>query len=238
VLTTVFFDFYGTLVRWAPDAERIQVQAAGAEGIALGLAAVARAYPAANALLDEENARAPLPERPAAEREAFFARYEQRLLERAGAPVDLATAARVWARVSAAPKELVLYPDALPALAAVRGAGLRVGVISNMGLQIDLLLAQLGLLEHVGVWVCSAEAGVSKPHPAIFALGLRKAGASPEQAAHVGDSPYSDVEGARAAGLHPVLVEREPGVSAPAGCISVTTLAGVLPALRAAGLAG
>jgi HAD superfamily hydrolase (TIGR01509 family) len=225
-------------VRWAPDAEGIQVQAAAAEGIALRLSAVARAYPAANALLDEENARSPLPERTPAEREAFFARYEQRLLERAGAPVDLATAARVWARVSAAPKELVLYPDVFPALETLRQAGLRVGVISNMGPQIDLLLAELGLLEHVSVWVSSAEAGVSKPHPAIFRLALEKAGATPAQAAHVGDSPTSDVEGARAAGLHPVLVEREVGVSAALGCISVGALTGVLPALREAGLAG
>ncbi|MEK9659419.1 MAG: HAD family hydrolase [Chloroflexota bacterium] len=238
MLTTVFFDLYGTLVRWAPDAEGIQAQAAGAEGITLGLAAAARAYPAANALLDEENAHAPLADRPQAERDAFFARYEQRLLEVAGAPVDLATASRVWARVSAAPKELVLYPDVLPALSALREAGLRVGVISNMGPQLDLLLAELGLLAHVGVWVSSAEAGVSKPHPAIFALGLRKAGAIPAQAAHVGDSPISDVEGARGAGLHPVLLLREAGLQAPVGCTTVASLPEVLPALRAAGLAG
>lgn len=238
MLTTVFFDLYGTLVRWAPDAEGIQVAAAGAEGIALDLGAIARAYPVANAQLDEENARAPLPERSGAEREAFFARYEQRLLAASGAPVDLATAARVWERVSAAPKELVLYHDVLPALEAVRAAGLRVGIISNMGPQLDQLLAGLGLLEHAGVWVSSAEAGVAKPHPAIFHLALAKAGAAPEQAAHVGDSPVSDVDGARGAGLHPVLVLRELGLQEPAGCTTVASLTEVLPALREAGLAG
>jgi putative hydrolase of the HAD superfamily len=54
--------------------------------------------------------------------------------------------------------------------------------------------------------------GVAKPDRAIFSHALELAGAGPEEALHVGDSPVEDVEGALAAGLRAVLVVRDGAV--------------------------
>ena len=50
--------------------------------------------------------------------------------------------------------------------------------------------------------------GVAKPDPAIFAhAAVHFPGITPECIAYVGDSVTLDVGGARAAGLHPILVD-------------------------------
>ncbi|MGI8709576.1 MAG: HAD family hydrolase, partial [Acidimicrobiales bacterium] len=49
--------------------------------------------------------------------------------------------------------------------------------------------------------------GVAKPDPAISALALDSVGVDAARAVHVGDTFQYDVRGARAAGVHPVLVD-------------------------------
>ena len=137
------------------------------------------------------------------ERDAVFAEYERRLLADAGAAdVSLDVAFRVWERVREAPEELQLLPDAKAVLAELHAQGITLGVISNMGLELDALLERLGVGEYLQVRATSGSAGVSKPHPRIFRLALAQAGAQPAEAVHVGDSIAADVEGARASGDH------------------------------------
>jgi putative hydrolase of the HAD superfamily len=47
-----------------------------------------------------------------------------------------------------------------------------------------------------------------KPDAAIFHTALEQAGAAPHETVHVGDSRHADVEGARACGITPVLLDR------------------------------
>ena len=49
--------------------------------------------------------------------------------------------------------------------------------------------------------------GVAKPDPRIFAPALAALGTPPERVAYIGDSVTMDVNGARAAGLRPVLLD-------------------------------
>ena len=224
MIRAVFFDFYGTLADW-PSAEDLQQAAAAAEGIAIERSAVASAYQTANAYLDEENARSPVRDRRQEERDAVFAEYERRLLADAGAAdVSLDAAFRVWQRVREAPEELQLLPDAKAVLADLRAQGITLGVISNMGLELDALLERLGVGEYLQVRATSGSAGVSKPHPRIFRLALAQAGAEPAEAVHVGDSIAADVEGARGAGITPVFVQRAPGPPALDGVKVVGSL--------------
>ena len=58
---------------------------------------------------------------------------------------------------------------------------------------------------------CSAVRGARKPDPAIFAPALSWPAAAPDEALHVGDTPEEDVEGARAAGIRPLLIARDGG---------------------------
>jgi putative hydrolase of the HAD superfamily len=57
--------------------------------------------------------------------------------------------------------------------------------------------------------VTSAEAGARKPDPAIFSAALELAGCEAAEALHVGDTEEEDVAGARAAGIRPLLIDRE-----------------------------
>lgn len=217
MIRAVFFDFYGTLADW-PSAEDLQQAAALAEGIVVERSSIAVSYHTANAYLDEENALNPVQQRTEEERRAVFSEYERRLLADAGAPgVSLAAAARVWERVRSAPDALTLFPDAQAVLAALRAEGLTLGVISNMGMELDGLLERLGIGGYLPVRSCTGSTGVSKPHPRIFQLALAQAGVQPAEAVHIGDSMSADVEGARSAGITPVLVQRGAGPSAPPG---------------------
>ncbi len=50
----------------------------------------------------------------------------------------------------------------------------------------------------------AAQAGVAKPHPAIFQQALSKVGIAPHEAVYVGDDPINDMQGAAMAGWRTV----------------------------------
>ena len=49
----------------------------------------------------------------------------------------------------------------------------------------------------------------AKPAPAIFRAAADRLGLAPGEIVHAGDTLPEDFEGARAAGFHPVLLDRE-----------------------------
>jgi FMN phosphatase YigB (HAD superfamily) len=82
----------------------------------------------------------------------------------------------------------------------------------------------------------SEEAGVHKPEKAIFDLALGKAETTAERSLFVGDTPSTDIDGARKAGLHAVLMDPRDkwseleGAGVPAGVPKIRRL-GELPPL-------
>ena len=70
-----------------------------------------------------------------------------------------------------------------------------------------------------------------KPATAIFEAGLKRMAVPPHHAMHVGDQPRSDVQGARDAGLHPVLIDRGGFHSDVADCDHIDSLEGLYPLL-------
>jgi putative hydrolase of the HAD superfamily len=103
------------------------------------------------------------------------------------------------------------YPDASPALDALRDRGLALVCVSNWDCSLEAVLDRCGLGELLDGAVSSAEAGSRKPDPEIFAPALELAGCGPDEAVHVGDSPEEDVTGARSAGIAALLIDREGG---------------------------
>lgn len=95
------------------------------------------------------------------------------------------------------------------ALLELRALGLRLVVVSNWDVSLHERLAETGLSPLLDGAVASAEAGVAKPDPAIFARALEIAGVRAAEALHVGDSPVEDGDGARAAGIRAVLIGRD-----------------------------
>jgi putative hydrolase of the HAD superfamily len=121
------------------------------------------------------------------------------------------------------------YPDSAPTLRALRGAGIRTVVVSNWDWSLHERLAETGLAELVDGAVASAEVRSAKPDGAIFRAALALAGTEAAGAWHVGDTPEADVEGARAAGLRPVLIAREGPMPRLEGVLTVRSLAELIP---------
>jgi putative hydrolase of the HAD superfamily len=116
------------------------------------------------------------------------------------------------------------YEDSAPALRALRAAGIRTVVVSNWDWSLHERLHETGLAELVDGALASAEVGSAKPDGLIFAAALELAGARPEETWHVGDTPEADVEGARAAGIRPLLIARDGAAGA-----DVRSLAELIP---------
>lgn len=121
-----------------------------------------------------------------------------------------------------------VFPDVPPALQALRAHGARLVVVSNWDCSLPEWLERTQLGELVDGVVSSAVVGAAKPSPEIFGVALELAGVAAEQAVHVGDSLDSDVEGARRAGIHPVLIARR--APPPGGVEAIRSLA-ELPSL-------
>jgi HAD superfamily hydrolase (TIGR01549 family) len=111
--------------------------------------------------------------------------------------------------------ELHLTDGIGPTLRRLKDAGLRLGIICDVGFtastHLRRFLDERGLLTLFDHWSFSDEVGAFKPSPFIFRHALDGlGGVAPEQAAHVGDIRRTDVAGAKGMGMFAV---RYSGVS-------------------------
>lgn len=106
-------------------------------------------------------------------------------------------------------------PESVEALGRLADTGVPMGVVSNASGQIEEVLSRAGICQ-VGpgeatamrVIIDSHVVGVAKPDPRIFDHALAAfAEFDRSRIAYVGDSVTMDVGGARAAELHPVLLD-------------------------------
>ncbi len=208
MIKTISLDFYNTLARFWPPLDEIQQAACWEMGLTVSKSAINRGYAVADVYFNQENSDRPLALRNDEERLNFFARYEQVILDTAGVPVSLDLARQLWKMALSVPKEFVPFDDVMPALAALRSEGYRLGVLSNLRRDMDSLCQGLGLAPYLDFCISAAETGAEKPHATIFLAALERAAAAPEEVVHVGDQYRSDVLGARAVGIHPVLIDR------------------------------
>jgi len=144
----------------------------------------------------------------------FAPRYRRavwgRALETVGQAVDRDLCAELAERfVCERGRRHVPFAETLPALAALRAAGVALCLVTNGDRDLQRRKAAgsglLPLLHHV---VISGEEGIGKPEPGIFRHALDLCGARPEEAVMVGDSAERDVAGAAAAGMRSVWLDR------------------------------
>lgn len=114
------------------------------------------------------------------------------------------------------------FEDAKPALAELRARGLALACVSNWDYELPLVLERVGLAGELDAIVSSASVGAPKPDAAIFERALGLLGRNPAETVHVGDSAV-DIEGAAAAGVEPLLIDRE-GNEGPPGVTTIASL--------------
>lgn len=140
--------------------------------------------------------------------EELWVAFTERIVRGMGGDADGARACSVeivalWARH----ENFSLYDDVLPVLEALRGAGLKLGLISNGERDLEEFVVHHGL--EVDVAIGSRAFGRLKPHPSIFHAALEPLGIGPAEAAMVGDSPEDDIAGARGLGMRAILIDRD-----------------------------
>ena len=204
----VFFDVGDTLVRVDPSWSAIYLRACREFGLEVGEAALEEAVSRATAAGFWDGSR-PFE----ATMEASYQRikaFDERVITSLGHG-DLPD--RFYRRLG----ELFLdveawhvFPEVRSVLDLLGKAAIRCMVVSNWVWGLPELLHDLDLAHHFEHVVVSSRVGYDKPHVGIFrhALDLARVGGS--DAVHVGDNPATDIPGARAAGIRPILVRRRP----------------------------
>ncbi len=132
------------------------------------------------------------------------------LRERCAAVLSAELRREVGAATMMAAIRFRAYPDAGPALAELRGRGVRLVCVSNWDCSLPDVLRRTALAERLDAVVVSALHGASKPDPGIFTAALELAGCRPDEALHVGDRDEDDA-GARGAGIAPLRIDRSGG---------------------------
>ena len=126
----------------------------------------------------------------------------RRRLAMAGRDVEVADAA--LALLGSMPA----FPDAVPALERLRGAGLRLGVLTQSSLEAaEGVLRSSGLRHLFELVVSGAESGAFKPDPRPYRFGLERTGAEPAEVGFVA-AHWWDVAGAKSAGMRTAWVAR------------------------------
>jgi len=101
-----------------------------------------------------------------------------------------------------------VYPEVPTVLARWQHQGIQLGVLSNFDSRLNLVLEAMGLDHFFSSVTCSTQVGAAKPEAAIFRAALSKHDCAPDRACHIGDSWKEDYQGAKAAGLHAIWLER------------------------------
>ena len=107
------------------------------------------------------------------------------------------------------PGSWAVFEDVRGTLAELESRGVLLAVVSNWDSHLPALLEALGLARSFQAVTVSAIEGTGKPEPEIFRRTCARLRLSPAEVLHVGDSLAEDYEGARAAGLSALLLDRE-----------------------------
>jgi putative hydrolase of the HAD superfamily len=207
-IRAVFFDAGQTLLEADPPVEEVYREAFATHGVEADLEAVHRAVRAAWREVDARRERGEERWGGSDGEAGFWRRFVEEVFRRAGGkglPEPLLRGLIAHFRQD---KHWKVYPETREVLSALRGAGMTLLVVSNWDSTLPRLLERLELLPFFDGVVVSAVVGASKPSRAIFDEAVRRAGVPHADALHVGDSLVDDYHGARAAGLHALLVDR------------------------------
>jgi putative hydrolase of the HAD superfamily len=107
-------------------------------------------------------------------------------------------------------KGLVPVPGAVETIAALRGRGLKTGLITVCSEDVPRLWAETAFHGLFDAEVFSSSVGLRKPDPRIYGLALDELDVAPEEAMFVGDGANDELGGAERVGMTAVMLEVPP----------------------------
>lgn len=124
----------------------------------------------------------------------------------------------------------VLMEGVSETLESLSSKGYRIGMISNTGRTpgeiLRVVLEGLKIGQYFDCMTFSNEVMIRKPRKEIFTHALKKFHAAPNRSVHIGDDLAADYEGAKAAGMGAVLLDR--GSEHPSNGETIRSLADLL----------
>lgn len=232
-LEWVFFDFDGTLRHNQPSGLNTFHDFVEEEGIKLADSTRRRAYRwnhqywASSSMLKSDVKEA------GEERELLYRRYTRRYLEQLGiegGQLDELTQV-LQQRMAEQYEPIDHVPDEVPVtLQTLRDQGYSLALISNRSQTFQAKVVELGLADHFEFTLAAGEVGSWKPDPDLLLQALDQAGIESAQTIYVGDNPYADVAGAKAAGIQPVLIDPD-GLFPEVDCPVISRLDELIPLL-------
>jgi putative hydrolase of the HAD superfamily len=207
VIRAVFFDAGATLVHPSPPVEEIYARELAADGAAFTReeldSALSRAW-------EEVHAETSADRYGGVRGEAAF---WQAFLNRVRGSLDGGTVSgECFARLARhfrSPSAWALYPDVIDTLQTLDERGLALAIVSNWDSHLPALLDALDLSRRFQAVAVSAIEETGKPDAEIFRRVCARLNIPASACLHVGDSRREDYEGARSAGLHALLLDRQ-----------------------------
>jgi putative hydrolase of the HAD superfamily len=140
--------------------------------------------------------------------ETVWHRFTEEIFLGMGGPAEIASeCATEIERGWEVAENFELFEDAPPVLEELRASDVKIGLVSNGIRDLTEFVAHHRL--DVDAIVDSRSHGRVKPHPTIFQAALDALEVDARDAVMVGDSLEEDIEGARALGMHAILVDRD-----------------------------
>lgn len=234
-IRAVLFDVGYTLLKPYPSVIDIVLQACAAQGLHLTREVLEQRVPVAERVFSGIVRDNPTTWSTEAAINAIWRAYYTALLRPVLARLGNGAAAEIVAAVQRSwdqAESYVLYPDAVPVLRVLHARGMTLGVVSDWGMSLALILRHHDLVRYLDFAVGSAAVRHAKPDPALFTAALLRADTVGDFAVHIGDSYVLDVLGARAAGITPILLDRAGRADrVPLDCLVTRDLYGLLDLL-------
>lgn len=162
---------------------------------------------------------------------AFWTRHAERVIEALGVNGGDDLPAQIRRCMAERYKPVNVVPeDVRPSLERLRAQNYTVALVSNRTEELDSLADALGMDGLFHFTLSAGQAQSWKPDPGIFLKALELAQCAPSEAAYVGDNYYADIEGARGAGLHPILLDPR-GLFPEPGCPIIQAIGDIERAL-------
>jgi putative hydrolase of the HAD superfamily len=207
VIKAIFFDAAGTLIHLPQSVGHHYALAGQRVGLLLDAAALDRAF---------ARSWKQMPARPAIDRpredddKGWWRELVNRVIDEAApgtGELDRDALFEVAYSHFAEAGVWKLYPEVIEVLEQLQPR-FDLAVVSNFDGRLRMILEQLGVTQFFSHIFLSSELGADKPDPLIYSRALQLRRFAPNETLHVGDDPVRDWQGAEAAGLSVIRLER------------------------------